>query len=508
LGIRRRLAPLLRNSRRRIELMNILLFSLPGTPIVYYGDEIGMGDNYYLGDRDGVRTPMQWSPDRNAGFSTASPHRLYLPPILEPEYHFESVNVENQERNPSSLLWWMRRVMAMRRRFRAFGRGSLEVVPGDNAKVLSFVRRLGTEAVLVVVNLSRFSQAAELDLRAWAGHTPVEIFSRNRFPQIRDEPYVLTLTSHAYFWFELMPERRAQEVAGSRDLPQLETSGGWHELLTGEGLRQLETSILPRFLPRQRWFRSKARALRGVSVADLAELPGIDARLLVLQVTYAEGAGEAYLLPIAFEPTSLETLEERPAGAVLAAVRCREGEGVLSDGVHSQAFRGWLLHAIAGRRRFATRRGEVAGIPGRELARVAGSRQPSIPSRVLKAEQTNTSLAYEQTLFLKLYRVLEEGINPDPEIARFLTEQARFSQTPPFAGLLEYRRPGAEPATLALLQGFVANQGDAWSWVLDSLGHYLDRVRAERADGPAPEMPDLLDPMALPALEGLLDGHF
>src|SRR5205807_2125224 len=184
LGIRRRLAPLLGNDRRKIELMNALLLSLPGTPVLYYGDEIGMGDNIYLGDRNGVRTPMQWSADRNAGFSRANPQQLYLPVIIDPEHHFEAINVETQEKNLSSLLWWMRRAIAMRKRFQAFGRGTLEFLFPDNPKVLAFVRRHENETVLVLANLSRFAQCIEIDLSAEAGRVPVEVFSQNKFPAI------------------------------------------------------------------------------------------------------------------------------------------------------------------------------------------------------------------------------------------------------------------------------------------------------------------------------------
>jgi maltose alpha-D-glucosyltransferase / alpha-amylase len=206
LGIRRRLAPLLGNHLRKIELMNFLLFSLPGTPVIYYGDEIGMGDNYYLGDRNGVRTPMQWSADRNAGFSGANPQKLYLPVIIDPEYHYETVNVENQERNQSSLLWWMKRIISMRKRFLAFGRGSIEFLLPENPKVLAFIRQYGEEIILVVVNLSRYSQVVELDLSGFSGYTPEEIFSRNKFPVIKDSPYVLTMGFYDYFWFSLQKE--------------------------------------------------------------------------------------------------------------------------------------------------------------------------------------------------------------------------------------------------------------------------------------------------------------
>src|SRR5213082_3365855 len=223
LGIRRRLAPLLANSRRKIELLNTLLFSMPGTPIIYYGDEIGMGDNFYLGDRNGCRTPMQWSPDRNAGFSRANPQQLYLPITIDPEYHYEAVNVENQQKNLSSLLWWTRRVIAMRRNFKAFSRGALEFLHPDNAKVLAFLRRYQDETILVVVNLSRFAQSAELDLARFAGQVPMEVFSRNLFRPIRKSRYVITMGPHAHYWFALhspidgrrMPRKKAVLVIGA-----------------------------------------------------------------------------------------------------------------------------------------------------------------------------------------------------------------------------------------------------------------------------------------------------
>src|SRR5437868_4788976 len=186
-----------------MELLNSLLFSLPGTPVIYYGDEIGMGDNIYLGDRNGVRTPMQWSADRNAGFSRCNPQRLYLPVSIDAEYHYEAVNVEAQQNNPSSLLWWMKRLIALRKRNKAFGRGSLEFLRPANPKVLAFVRKYHDERILVVANLSRFVQFAELDLREYAGVVPEEVFGRTAFPRIEDRPYLLTLGPHTFFWFSL-----------------------------------------------------------------------------------------------------------------------------------------------------------------------------------------------------------------------------------------------------------------------------------------------------------------
>src|SRR5262249_11748137 len=226
LGIRRRLASLLGNDRKRIELMTGLLFSLPGTPVLYYGDEIGMGDNIFLGDRDGVRTPMQWSGDRNAGFSRANPQRLYLPVVIDPAFSYESLNVESQQDNLHSLLSWMKRLIALRKRFRAFGRGSVELLHPETRKVLAFVRRFEGEQVLVVANLSRHAQFVELDLSALRDMTPVEAFGGTYFPTVGERPYLLTLGPHAFYWFEMRPARAMADATSSAasELVRLETA--------------------------------------------------------------------------------------------------------------------------------------------------------------------------------------------------------------------------------------------------------------------------------------------
>src|ERR1051326_6479967 len=271
LGIRRRLAPLLNNSRRKIELLNTMLMSMPGTPIIYYGDEIGMGDNIYLGDRNGCRTPMQWSPDRNAGFSQANPQRLHLPVIIDPEYHYEAINVENQQKNFSSLLWWMRRVIAMRKNFKAFSRGSLEFLFPDNSKVLAFLRKIDDEVVLIVANLSRFAQSVELDLSNHAGCVPVEVFSRNAFPAIRKSPYVLTLGPHSYYWFTFQPkyERRAER---KHTVPTLTAAAELQSLLEDGARERIENEILPAYVTTRRWFGAKARTLREMRVLERSSI--------------------------------------------------------------------------------------------------------------------------------------------------------------------------------------------------------------------------------------------
>ncbi|HVT59695.1 MAG TPA: maltose alpha-D-glucosyltransferase [Thermoanaerobaculia bacterium] len=338
-GIRRRLGPLLGKDRRRIELMNSLLFSLPGTPVLYYGDEIGMGDNIYIGDRNGVRTPMQWSGDRNAGFSTANPQRLYLPVITDPEYHYQAINVETQQGNPHSLLWWTRRLIALRKRYRAFGRGSLELLRPGNHHVLAFVRRWQVETMLVVANLSRFVQPVELDLREFAGLTPVELFGGTQFPLISAErPYPLTIGQHAFYWFSLQrePARRpglreagvaagknARGETGEDEVPVIALQGSWESCFAGPSRAAFEAALAAR-LPEYRWFGGKARTLRTASVTEAVPLEAAagasGAVLLLVEVTYTQGEAELYSLPLAFSPAAQPVAGDLPgAGATAAA---------------------------------------------------------------------------------------------------------------------------------------------------------------------------------------------
>ncbi|RIK35287.1 MAG: maltose alpha-D-glucosyltransferase, partial [Chloroflexi bacterium] len=305
LGIRRRLSPLLDNNRRRIELMNGLLFSLPGTPVIYYGDEIGMGDNIYLGDRNGVRTPMQWSSDRNAGFSSANRQRLYLPVIVDPEYHYEAVNVETQQANPHSLLWWMKRLIALRKRHPAFSRGSLEFLSPNNRKVLAYVRRDADETLLVIANLSRYVQGVELDLSAWQGVAPVEMFGLNEFPAIGDSPYFITLGPHTFYWFSLSAKQSSDshDTTPQGGVLELTVPGGWQGVATGAGRAAL-ADALPAWLPSQRWFAGKGRKIKWVRIADVVPLAGFD--LVFAQVDYIDGDPETYLLPLGYAPDDAE----------------------------------------------------------------------------------------------------------------------------------------------------------------------------------------------------------
>ena len=494
LGIRRRLAPLLGHNRRKIELMKSLLLSLPGTPVVYYGDEIGMGDNIYVGDRNGVRTPMQWSADRNAGFSRSNPQRLFLPVIIDPEYHYEAINVEAQNNNPHSLLWWMKRVFAVRKRFRAFSRGTVEFLHPENRKVLVFLRRWKDETILVVVNLSRFVQAVELDLSEFKDMVPVEVFGRTEFPPIGELNYFLTLGPHNFYWFTIEKAAEAELVSiESTDLPQLEVDASWDSILREPAVEQLE-QVLPAFLRTRRWFASKTRRLLSVQITEAIPIRQNDSTcyLALAQASYREGVPETYLLTIGFAAgLRAGDLLMYHAHAVVACLRVSNGdeqlEGVLYDAVIDGSFTTALLEAVTRRRRAKGAAGQLKTSRTRSFSAVRGDDDDEpLPPSLVGAEQSNTSVVFGDRFILKLFRRLEPGVNPDLEIGRFLTERARFRHIPRLAGAIEYAQPRGEPLTLAMLQEFVPNEGDAWKYTLDVVDNYFERVLARSREDPSP----------------------
>lgn len=525
LGIRRRLAPLLGNNRRRIELMNGLLFSLPGTPVLYYGDEIGMGDNIYLGDRNGVRTPMQWSSDRNAGFSRANPQKLYLPIIIDPEYHYEAVNVEAQQNNPNSLLWWMKRLIDLRKQFRAFGRGTIEFLFPENPKILAFIRRYEGEMLLVIANLSRFTQHTELPLEQFQGLVPLELFGRVEFPVIGKTAYPMMLSPHGFNWFSLQPQRPA--VLGlttiPTEFPQIVVRGGLNRLLKSTNKEALE-AILPRFLTQRRWFDGKVRTIREVEIKEVIPVPVWDegpevvhgsdwetsVYVTLLDVQYLDSEPELYVLPVAVArgAEGERVLAELPH-AVVARLDAEE-PCVLLDAMWDPSFCSKLLTAMAGSESFAGENGKLIASTLVNLTQEIGDSCPT-PS-LSKADQSNTSVVFGDRYFIKLFRKMEPGVNPDLEIGRFLSDRQQFPHSPKVLGYMEYRRRGDEPMTLALLLRQVANQGTGWQYTLDALGQYLERVLS--ADGnvqPPPELPDSIAALIgqeVPALAMESIGHY
>jgi maltose alpha-D-glucosyltransferase/alpha-amylase len=487
LGIRRRLASLLDNDRRKIELLNALLFSLPGTPVIYYGDEIGMGDNFYLGDRAGVRTPMQWTPDRNAGFSHADFARLYCPPNMDPVYGYQAVNVEAQQRNPSSLLHWMKRLIALRKQFRSLGRGSISFLAPKNRKVLAFLRRHEDEVVLVVANLSRFAQPAELDLSEFKGDTPIAMFGRVSFPRIGKLPYFLTLAPYAVHGFELVHSpssiviRPTGAAPARAAVPLLAISGGWDAFLAGRARTRLEHEILPAFLVRQRWFGAKSRTITSARVIDWAELtPAPSLSLLtIVEVRYADHPPDLYCVPLAVASgADAEGILRDAPGAAAARLRGKQAEGVLYGGLLGDTACAAMFRAIETGRRLPTRYAEIRAFTTAAFSELRGDEDPARQIRRGFGEQSNTSVLYGDRLMLKVCRRLETGRNPDLEVGLFLTGRAGFERVPKTAGAIEYDRGTGEPVTLALLHQFIPNQGTAWEYTVDELARYYETANA------------------------------
>jgi maltose alpha-D-glucosyltransferase/alpha-amylase len=484
LGIRRRLGTLLGHDWRQIELMNALLFSLPGTPVLYYGDEIGMGDNIYLGDRNSVRTPMQWSADRNAGFSRTSPHRLFLPIIIDPESHFEAVNVEAQQNNPHSMLWWMKRLIAMRKRYKAFGRGSLEFLLPDNHRVLAFIRRYQDETVLVVANLSRFVQYAGVDLSEFKGITPVELFGRTEFPAISEAPYALTLGGHSFYWFVLSMKAQAVERRHSA----LAVAAPWTGVFKGRSRTALEEALLT-WLPARRWFRGKGRQIKSVSFVETATIPvdASEACLAQIVVDYTQEDPERYLLPLSFAwGDRAAQLRQTSPGAILTELavtsKDKTRNGVVFDGIIDKDFCATVLEMILRKKQIHGRMGDFVAKPGASVRNTGMLKGSHLEVTSMRAEQTNSSIVYGDRFILKLFRQLEDGINPDLEVGRFLSERVKFPWTPAVAGEIEYRSQDRRRFAVGILEDFVPNEGDAWQHSLDALSQYFDRAVTRQQD--------------------------
>ncbi|WP_043363323.1 maltose alpha-D-glucosyltransferase [Belnapia sp. F-4-1] len=478
LGIRRRLAPLLQRDRRRIELMNGLLLSMPGTPVIYYGDEIGMGDNIFLRDRDGVRTPMQWSPDRNGGFSKADPAALVLPPLQDPIYGFQAVNVEAQARDPHSLLNWMRRMLAVRKRSRAFGRGEMRLLYPANRKVLAYVREFEDDTILCVFNLSRAAQAVELDLSASAGRVPVEMLGGTSFPPIGQLPYLLTLPPYGFYWFVLATEKALPpwHEPSPEPLPDLRTlvlKADVKELLGAAVRRELEQLVLPEYLPKRRWFASKGERIESIRLGAIASLPEASGAVVMAEVEIGlPGRTERYALPLA----GVEDVEGAgPLASQLALSRLRQVRrvGFLTDAFADDRMPPAVLNALRQGVSLTTEEGEIRFSATSRLAEVPLPETPEI--RRLSAEQSNSSLIYGEQIVLKIIRRINPGIHPEAEVTRYLTE-AGFGNTAPLLGEVVRIAPDGTPHTLMLAQGFVRNQGDGWGWTQDWLHRAVDEA--------------------------------
>jgi maltose alpha-D-glucosyltransferase/alpha-amylase len=486
LGIRHRLAPLLENNRKKIELMHTLLFSLPGTPVLYYGDEIGMGDNFYLGDRDGVRTPMQWNADRNAGFSQANPQKLYLPLILDPQFHFENVNVELQSRNTSSLLWWMKRMLSTRKKYKAFGRGAMKFIDTENAKVLAFTREYENEVILVVANLSRYPQPAELDLESYKGYVPVELLSRNKFPVVKeDKPYFFTLDAYASQLYLL--EKAHPEMDNEQRLKVIELDK-WKNILDRNVLNELENQVLPKYMMQLRWFGGKGRGVENIRVVNNAVIPLKENStiILLIEVSYRDGLPDIYQLPIAFGKGQFGVkLQDTHPQAIISHLKVNGEEGVLYDAIYGVDFQEAIINNMANHTHVGLANGELVFSGNKALKKHLASQEKLRP-KVLSAEQSNSSITYDNSYYLKIYRKVDRAINPDVELTRFLSNDAGFKNIPAYIGHIEWQMPNHEPMVLGMMQEMVKSTTDGWSYMLDRLDSYNEKLLAPLHAAPVP----------------------
>jgi maltose alpha-D-glucosyltransferase/alpha-amylase len=485
LGIRRRLAPLLERDRRRIELMNSLLLSMPGTPVIYYGDEIGMGDNFHLGDRNGVRTPMQWSPDRNGGFSRADPAALILPPLMDPLYGYGAVNVEAQLRDPHSILNWTRRMLAVRRRHPAFGRGTLTFLYPKNRKILAYLRQYGDETLLCVGNVAHSPQAVELDLSAFTGRVPVELNAGTVFPPIGELTYLLTLPPYGFYWFVLgkASDWPAWHTPAPEPLPEFVTvvlRNSLVQALATNAKDLIEKDTLPQYIVKRRWFGLKDEKIERVRLANAVDIGDRDHEILLSEVEVkTSGTTSRWLLP-------LSILWEDEAGAALpsrlALARVRRGRrpGLLTDAFSLPAFAHRFVDCLAEGKSYKADSSSLMFRPT-EAGRAQLEAAKGAEINWLAAEQSNSSLTVGDVLMLKIYRRISQGIHPEAEMSRYLTERG-FANSPPLFGDVVRIAPDGTQATIAVALGFVRHQGDAWSWTLDHLTRALDVMAQAASD--------------------------
>ncbi|MEG6510227.1 maltose alpha-D-glucosyltransferase [Methyloligella sp. 2.7D] len=487
LGIRRRLAPLLDNDRRKIELLNGLLLSMPGTPVIYYGDELGMGDNFYLGDRDGVRTPMQWSSDRNGGFSRADPQRLFLPPIMDPIYGYQSLNVEAQEKDPHSLLNWTKRMIAVRKSHHAFGQGSLTFLYPSNRKVLAYLREHDGDTILCVFNLSRTAQAVELDLSEKRGHIPVEMTGRSIFPAIGTLPYLLTMPAYGFYWFDLTEAASlAMTVEPEPEpLPELETvvlAKGWalveSHLTDPKRQERFMRTLLPAYVHNQRWFQPKEARIREAKPLVFGELPrGRDESFLLLglDLDLSNETEPRYFLPLAQEWGEHNLHYENPAMPyTLAKIRRGPRAGVVQEAAASPDFARTVVKAMQRGETLPANNGSLRLHNSRWLTEI--EYRDDDPVRPVTAEQTNTGIVVGQTTMLKLYRQLRQGIQPEIELGRYLSF-ADFANVPSLLGSMEHVDTEGNVTALAAAFAHIPNQGDGWSVIVDALERELEDAR-------------------------------
>ncbi len=479
LGIRRRLAPLMRDDRREMELMNAILFSLPGTVILYYGDEIGMGDNFYLGDRNGVRTPMQWSADKNAGFSSANPQQLYLPIIIDPEYHYEAVNVEVQQANPSSFLWWIKRLIRVSRKYKAFSRGDISFLATNNAKVLTCIRHYQDETILAVFNLSKTSQYVTLDLTQYQGCIPREMFSHNQFPKVTDSPYTLTLGPHDYFWFLLPPVETSAGAEWFRDVPTLVLPASCRDFIECKKRGQIE-DILVDYLNKWPGFSQVTPSIRKAVIFEQIPMTGDSSgtmHLVLLEITYTDGLSEVFFLPVMFSTgKNAELFLTEVPQVVIMHLTFGQEKGILHESMYDPVFRDLLLYLVTNKTRVRGKTGTLVSSVEKGCKYCDLKTEGKKPSQLVSGSQQFMLITFTDKQVLKIYNRVNGGLNPDKEILQFLNRNTGFTHCPLLVGSLEFLRPGMPPVTIGLLEENAFGHTTARMFAENTLEKYYEHV--------------------------------
>lgn len=491
-GIRRRLSPLLQRDRRRMELLNSLLLSMPGTPVIYYGDEIGMGDNIHLGDRDGVRTPMQWTPDRNGGFSRIDPAKLVLPSIMDAQYGYHAINVEAQTEDQHSFLNWMRKLLLTRKNYQAFGRGTLRLLYPQNRKILAYVREYQSidssgnelkEIILCIANVASSAQAVQLDLAEFIDYIPVELLGETVFPIITPSPYIITLSPYGFYWFRLIADSKSsnQNAQLTRPLPEhvtLVLQKDLNEITHVPLSTRLEKQILPQFLNQQRWFANKQEKINALSLFKLISLENeMDKTappfLLTKVEVQTENAAESYFLPMGYVDDSPENL---PLVRDLAISRVRRGPrlGLLTDAFSLDDFAYTVINNMQKNVSFNSDEGQINFNGSEQLSNLNMDyktiRRPLI-------EQSNSSFILNDKIFVKIIRRLSLGVNPELEMGKHLAKM-QFQHTPVYYGDVSHITKSGDIYTQIIAQAYVHNQGDAWQWTLDRLSQVLHPTKS------------------------------
>lgn len=484
-GIRRRLAPLMEYNRAKIELMNALLLTMPGSPVLYYGDEIGMGDNMFLGDRDGMRTPMQWSPDRNGGFSGADPERLYLPPVMSTSGGFHAVNVESQSRTPASLLNWMKKLIGVRKSYPVFGQGDFDFIKPANRKTLAYTRTLGETTVLFVANLSRSAQPVHIDLKKFKGTTPIEMLGRTTFPTIGEEHYQITLAGYGFYLFELAKDvdGPAWQKPGSISYSELpvfvfrashddKRLAVLHKLLTDRRREKLFHEALLIYAANRRWYAGKSKELQTMEseiALTISQPECHDWLLSVFSCQFKDGTVQRYFMPISLAWERDDSLDYS-AEWILAKTRQQNETGYLIDSMISDQFCRAILMFMQQNRQIILGEKTLSFNNSPLLSEDESLKDLEVKRPLV--DQSNTSIFFGEKYIFKIYRQIQPGVNPELQMGKYLT--GKFANIAKVAGSIELTDKDGSTYTLGILQEYVDNQGDCWNFTLSYLERFAE----------------------------------